>query len=120
MPFTIHREPQPDRLIRMGHAPVVIEPEPKDIAAPIGDLASSLGRFNEAIEAATNPPPEPVKNKQGRPKKMAKENDFEEVETKTIRKDDAGEQGAIGSHGVNAPAQDKVPEKPAEEVQANG
>jgi hypothetical protein len=45
---------------------------------------------------------------------MAKENDLGNAGTRTIRKDDAGEKGAIGSHGVNAPAQEKVPEKPAE------
>lgn len=97
--LTIHREPQPPKLIRMGHAPVVIEP-PQPV---IPDA-----------------PPEPVKIEQGRKKKMAKDKDLEEVGTKTIRKDDAGEQGAIGSHGTNAPAQEKVPEKSAEEEKANG
>lgn len=42
---------------------------------------------------------------------MAKDKDLSEVGTKTIRKDDPGEQGAIGTHGANAPAQEKVPEK---------
>jgi hypothetical protein len=46
---------------------------------------------------------------------MAKDKDLSDVSgVKTIRKDDAGDQGAIGTGGVNAPAQEKVPEKPAE------
>lgn len=35
----------------------------------------------------------------------------DETGVKKISQDDAGTQGAIGSGGVNAPAQEKVPEK---------
>lgn len=96
----IIRNPEPARLIRMGHAPEVIQPEPKAMAAAM-----------PIPEPEVTMPPEPVKNKRGRPAKMAKDKDLSEVGTKTIRKDDPGEQGAIGTHGANAPAQEKVPEK---------
>lgn len=93
--LTIHREKQPDQLIRMGQAPVLLQPEPKP--EPV----------KEQVQA---PPIEQPKNTRGR-KKMADKN-LEEVGTKTIREDDPGTQGAIGSGGQNAPAQEKVPDKP--------
>lgn len=69
-----------------------------------------------------DPPLEPVKPNRGRPKKMAKDKDLSDATgVKTIREDDPGEQGAIGSHGQNAPAQTKVPQSDEDkETQANG
>ena len=106
MTFTIHRENQPPRIIRMGHAPVVIEPptEPQDIATPLADLASSLGRFNEALEKAINPPPEPVKNQKG-VKKMADEKKLgHETGVKKIHEEDPGKQGPVGTGSEKPPA----------------
>lgn len=96
MLLQIHREKQPDRLIRMGHAPVVLQPEPEP--EPV----------SEQVQA---PPVEQTKSIKGR-KKMADKQNLDEVGTKTIRKDDPGTKGAIGSGGQNAPAQEKVPETP--------
>lgn len=36
-----------------------------------------------------------------------------ETGVEKIKEEDAGTQGAVGSGGANAPAQEKVPEKPA-------
>lgn len=81
MGFIIHREKEHDRVITMGQASRVIVP-------PV-------------IET---PPPEPVKNKRGRTRKMEK--DKEEMSSRSgvevTREDDAGQQGAIGSHGEHA------------------
>jgi hypothetical protein len=114
-------EPKP-RLVTMGQADTIIEPP--DVAESFDQVASSLKIFQENIEKAAaipDPPLEPKKQNRGRPKKMAKEKDLSEVGTKTIREDDPGEQGAIGSHGENAPAQTKVPQSDDDkEAQANG
>lgn len=99
MGLVIHETPQLPKLIRMGHAPEAIEPTLKEEGA-------------ETV--LVTQPPEPVKNKRGRPKKMAKE-DLSNAGTETIREDDPAEQGAIGTHGRNAPAQEKVPEQDAEQ-----
>lgn len=121
MGLTIHREPEKPRLVIMGQADKALEP-----AQSIENLSSSLETFQQAIEKAESSPIpdqtlEPKKSNRGRPKKMAKEKDLSETGTKTIRQDDPGEQGAIGTHGVNAPAQEKVPEsKEDKEAQANG
>lgn len=88
--LTIHKENQPPRLIRLGHAPEVIEPVP--------------------VVVQVDSPPEPVKNTRGR-KKMADKKMTDETGVKKISEEDAGTQGAIGSGGVNAPAQEKVPDK---------
>lgn len=108
MPFTIHTEPIKPRLVTMGQADKIISPEPveKTMAAAVPIPVE---------------PPESKKSNIGRPKKMAKEKDLSEVGTKTIRQDDPGEQGAIGSHGQNAPAQTKVPQSDEDkEAQSNG
>lgn len=54
-------------------------------------------------------PPTTERKKQGRPK-MADKKLKDESGVETIRKDKV-EKGAIGSHGENAPAREKVPEK---------
>src|SRR5687767_12579791 len=130
----IKRDVPKPREIRMGHAPRVIEradaraflgwtaetPTVESIATvvppcdgPCEHLSCEMQRENAPIPA---PPLEPRKPTRGRPKKMAKDKDLshESGGPDVIRKDDAGEQGAIGTHGQNAPAQEKVPEKPAE------
>ena len=125
MPFTIHEEPQKPHLVTMGQADKVIGTTPS-VAESFDALTSSLTSFQESLEKAAavpvpDPPLEPVKPNRGRPKKMAKEKDLSEAGTKTTREDDPGEQGAIGSHGVNAPAQEKVPASEEDkEAQANG
>jgi hypothetical protein len=53
--------------------------------------------------------PKAVNNEQREKKKMANDKDLEQAGTKTIREDKPSEQGAIGTHGKNAPAKDKVP-----------
>jgi predicted flap endonuclease-1-like 5' DNA nuclease len=136
MPFTIHTEPTKSRLVTMGQADKVIENPPpnitsvadamRDMGESFENLASTLDTFQQNTEkamAAAVPIPEspPEKPKRGRPKKMAKDKDLNDVSgVKTIREDDAGEQGAIGSHGVNAPAQEKVPETSEGEDKSNG
>lgn len=90
--LTIHREKQPDRIIRMGHAPVVV--------------AASLKRFQENLDEATVPdaPPEPVKSKQGR-KKMADEKKLgHETGVKKISQEPADKQGPVGTSGEKPPA----------------
>lgn len=99
MTFTIINNPEPARLIRMGHAPEVIQPEHK----------------------LTEPePPPPVLEpeiQRGR-KKMADEKKLDhETGVKKIREEDAGTQGAVGSGGVNAPAQEKTARQPQESEQ---
>jgi hypothetical protein len=65
-----------------------------------------MGRGREAI-ADIAPEPKP----QGRQRKMEISKDWQdETEPKTIHEEDAGTQGAVGSNGENAPAQDKTPE----------
>lgn len=112
----IHRNPESAKLIRMGHAPEVIQPEPKDVGESIEDLSASLMTFQQSIEhAVIDQPPvlEPEKNKRGRLRKMGEEKKLgHETGVEKIKEEDAGTQGAVGSGGVNAPAQDKVPEKP--------
>lgn len=82
--LTIHREKQPDRLIRMGQAPVIIE---QPVSAPIPDA-----------------PPEPVKNLQGR-KKMAEEKKLgHETGVKKIHQERADKQGPIGTGAEKKPA----------------
>lgn len=80
----------------MGRGDKVIEPEPE-----------------KAMVAAVPVPEQPLEPKKQikrRVKKMAdKKLDHESGGPETIRKDDAGEQGAIGSHGENVPAQEKSP-----------
>lgn len=136
MALTIHRTPEPTRLIRLGHGAKTIEPEPIAMAAamPIPekdlkhcDLCNAEFHADRVDPlcmdcragmelAKVTTPPEPEKNKRGRPKTMAKE-DLDKAGVKTIREDDPGEQGAIGSHGANAPAQEKVPDKSQESDQ---
>jgi len=116
----IKREELKPRLIQMGQAA-------REVGPALENLGESLQHFQQSIETATaephatetaipipDSPLEPVKQNRGRPKKMAKEKepDHGAGGPETIRKDDAGEQGAIGTHGKNAPAQEKVPEKP--------
>ena len=123
MGLTIHEEPRPDRLVTMGQADRVIERKEAEplVIQEFNTADEVLDGYNEAAEKAMaaavpipDSPPEPVRPNKGRPKKMAKDQDLSKAGTKTIREDDPGEKGAIGSHGVNAPAQEKVPEKPAE------
>ena len=103
MAFTIHHKPEPTRIIRMGHAPVVIQPEKVT-------KEFSIEEVREAVQVIAAAPPVPVKNKRGRPK-MADKKITDETGIKKISEEDAGTQGAIGSGGVNAPAQEKVPDK---------
>lgn len=99
MGFFIHREREHDRVITMGQPARTTVPEP-------------------VIET----PPPVVKQTQRRTRKMAKEK--EEMNSgsgvETTRQDDASEQGAIGSHGQNAPAQDKQAESGDREDADNG
>jgi len=122
MGLTIHEEPRPDRLVTMGQADTIIKPsraEERETAAhPVDNLPARPPAFNDSVEKAMaaavpipdDPPPEQMKPNRGRPKKMAKDQDLSKAGTKTIREDDPGEKGAIGSHGENAPAQKKVPD----------
>lgn len=132
MPFEIiYNAPSP-RVITMGRADKPIE---QPITAPVvpvhaevadGDLTPQTAERQETKAAEVPIPDEkPLvtpKPNRGRPKKMAndKKLDHESGGPETIRKDDAGEQGAIGTHGENAPAQEKVPEKSAGEEKDNG
>src|SRR5688572_231033 len=120
----IKRDQPKPRIIQMGQAPRVIEMpvDPVHVSVTdariIGDeIELSLALVDRPHEQAAevpipDAPLEPRKPTRGRPKKMAKEKDLDHESggPETIRKDDAGEQGAIGSHGENAPAQEKVPE----------
>jgi hypothetical protein len=101
--FEIKREPEKPRVIRMGQAVQVIEP-------PVEPIPQTEAPVIE-------------KNKQGRKKMADKKLDHETGGPETIRKDDADEKGAIGSHGKNAPAQEKGgagENKSGEEGKANG
>jgi hypothetical protein len=112
-------EPKP-RLIQMGQAAIDLPLPPKITSAARTGDGEMVIEF-ESAKISDDPPHEPQKQNRGRPKKMAKEKDLSEVGTKTIREDDPGEQGAIGSHGENAPAQTKVPQSDKDkEAQANG
>lgn len=96
----IHRTPTPARLVRMGQAPVVIQPEPEP---------------KPVMEEVQSPPVAEPENKKGR-RKMADEKKLgRETGVKKISEEDAGTQGAIGSGGVNAPAQEKVPAQPKDD-----
>lgn len=112
MPFEIiYSSPSP-RLITLGQADQILAPESKAAAMPIPIVVQPAPAVLK--KEVSDPPPAielPEKNKRGRPKKMAKE-DFERAGVKTIREDEPGDQGAIGSHGANAPAQEKVQAKP--------
>lgn len=87
MTLIIHSTPDPGREIRVGYGRVVSNVIESPVSTPI-----------------TEP------KKRGRAK-MADKKLKDETGTETIRKDKV-EKGAIGSHGENAPAQEKVPEKP--------
>jgi len=122
MGLTIHREESKPRLVTMGQADQVIErPSPTTI---ISAERSVDGIAIEFTGVQREQPPEPFKVTRGRPNKMAKETDLDSTAggPEVIRKDDAGTQGAIGSHGVNAPAQSKVPQSGNDkgEEKANG
>jgi hypothetical protein len=114
MMLTIHREEPKPRLVTMGQADKVIESPPAAVITGVERTAEYIAV--EFTGAQREQPPEPFKVTRGRPKKMAKDKDLDSTAggPEVIRKDDAATQGAIGSHGVNAPAQEKVPEKPAE------
>lgn len=81
MALTIHREKQPDKLIRMGHAPLELDsplcsvtelPDIKiDLTVPNKVPVAVMPTDETARLAPSDPPPEPEKNKRGRPKKMA-------------------------------------------------
>lgn len=115
MGLTIHREQPKPRLVTMGQADrMVYEPLSTE-------QAETLDTHFAAGQAIPNQPLEPDQSNKGRTRKMAKDKDLSEAGTKTIRKDDADEQGAVGTHGRNAPAQEKVPEsKGDKEERANG
>jgi hypothetical protein len=109
----------------MGQADKVIEQGSQEIVIPVYPVHAEVGDdlTLRLIDPIPNAPLEPQKPNTGRPKKMAKERDLSDVSgVKTIREDSASEQGAIGSHGENAPAQTKVPQSDADkrEDKANG
>ena len=77
MIFTIYKDKEPDKVIRVGYAPEVIE-VPRVLP--------------------------PVTNKQGR-KKMADKKLDDQTGTKTIHKDPADKQGPIGTGGDQHPSE---------------
>jgi hypothetical protein len=89
--------------------PVHVEVAPQTIDPPVEKAMAAAVPIPDA-------PLEPKTQNKRREKKMAKEKDLDSTAggPEVIRKDDAGDQGAIGTGGRNAPAQEKVPEKPAE------
>lgn len=112
MGLTIHQEPQKARLVTMGQADKIIHDE---LTPEQAETLDAHIIAEQPAVATTDPPLEPSKPHRGRPKKMAQDKDLGDVSgVKTIRKDDPADQGAIGTGGANAPAQEKVPEKPAE------
>lgn len=87
MIFTIHRENEPDRLVRIGYGSIDISPKVPDDSPP------------------------PLKSKQGR-KKMADEKKFDDVTgVKKISQERADKQGPIGT-GAERP----VNPQPSEDV----
>jgi hypothetical protein len=141
MPFEIiYNTPKPT-IITMGQAPRPVEepqqataaavpvPEPDVKTCELCNAQFHADRIDPLclecragmeLAKVMTPLVQPKPNR-GRPKKMAtdKKLDHESGGPETIRKDDAGEQGAIGTHGENAPAQEKVPES-SQEDKANG
>lgn len=127
MPFEIIYNTPISRIITMGRADKPIEQPVVVPVVPVhAEVTEDLTLRLVDPETAEVPIPDekPLakpKPNRGRPKKMAKDKlDHESGGPETIREDDAGEQGAIGTHGENAPAQDKVPEKSAGEGKDNG
>lgn len=103
--LTIHREKQPDKIIRMGHGTidVLVPVVHAEVVNKDGDLTLQLRQ--PAAAPIPDSPPEPVKNKRGRPKKMAEEKKLgHETGVKKIHQEDAGKQGPVGTGAENPPA----------------
>lgn len=130
-PIMRKKQPVPAEPVTPLSPPSVVEdpplvadeiPEPKPAEDEYGDgvrvnekgeKVIEFGTLNKKPKSNTSPPaPKVVNGEQREKKNMANEDkDLSKAGTKTIREDKASDKGAIGNHGANSPAQEKVPKQ---------